>query len=649
MVSPTSMQEYEPLDPRLVTKTSLPKPKGAIALALILWFVNDKPGSVEYGREVGFRDDGGIIDDSVIDAVLSYATAHDIELRDTDIASCLKGNALLESQMESLNAAFELVWHLGTFSFADTAGRGNERTGGKRLRKKIRFSSNVDLIEVLFEENPNALARVLMDWLTGGHVVSDENASRRLAHVLGLLSESTLYKTSKGDKGTIYSIRGVYDALLSGNEAVDVVDPGEETQGPTRILKSAIDAGFFPALQIKGSSVTLDNEMSRTDIKAYSDRMQVSAAISRVKVEHSEKRKTSTYMAAKAIDKPRNYIFFGAPGTGKSYTLNKLAVGTDSEPGLFAKDHVTRVTFHPDYSYSQFVGCFKPYSEPDTKIISYKFVEGPFLKTYLEAIAHPYENYALLIEEINRANPAAVFGDVFQLLDRNRDGNSIYPVATSKEMADRISDYFDELEDKDAVKDAIERYYDPDLDFGAFCEMSREGLCLPPNMYIWATMNSADQGVFPMDTAFKRRWDFHYIDIDEGADADINGVKLSDIEVPCGKFTVKWNDLRMAINDFLLSDDIHVNEDKLLGPFFISPESLDPKTFAQVFMDKVLLYLYEDAGKTKRTKLFRSDLKTYSQVCEAFREEGVAIFSTGFPKLEYCPEPETDTANGPQE
>ena len=350
----------------------------------------------------------------------------------------------------------------------------------------------------------------------------------------------------------------------------------------------------------------------------------------------------------KIIDKPRNYIFFGAPGTGKSYTLNKLAVGTDSEPGLFAKDHVTRVTFHPDYSYSQFVGCFKPYSEPDTKKISYKFVEGPFLKTYLEAIAHPYENYALLIEEINRANPAAVFGDVFQLLDRNRDGNSIYPVATSKEMADRISDYFDELEDKDAVKDAIERYYDPDLDFGAFCEMSREGLCLPPNMYIWATMNSADQGVFPMDTAFKRRWDFHYIDIDEGADADINGVKLSDIEVPCGKFTVKWNDLRMAINDFLLSDDIHVNEDKLLGPFFISPESLDPKTFAQVFMDKVLLYLYEDAGKTKRTKLFRSDLKTYSQVCEAFREEGAAIFSTGFPKLEYCPEPETDTANGPQ-
>ena len=122
-------------------------------------------------------------------------------------------------------------------------------------------------------------------------------------------------------------------------------------------------------------------------------------------------------------------------------------------------------------------------------------------------------------------------------------------------------------------------------------------------------MNSADQGVFPMDTAFKRRWDFHYL----------------------------------GINNFLLSDGIHVNEDKLLDPFFIAPTSLRPDTFTQVFKDKVLSYLYEDAGKTKRTRLFRADLKTYSQVCEAFEIEGAAIFGDGFPDLNYYPEKETST------
>lgn len=649
MVAPTPMREYKPLDPRLVTKTALPTPKETVALALILWFVNDKPDSVEYGREVGHADDGGIIDDGVINAVLDYASVHDIELEDIDIASYLEGNGLLKSQMEALNAAFELVWHLGTVSFADKSGRANEREGGKRLRKKICFSSNADLIDVLFEENPVAFARVLMDWITGGRVVSDKNASRRLAHVLGLLSESTLYKTSKGDKGTVYSIRGVYDALLSGDEAVDVVDPGEETQGPTRILKNVIAAGFFPALRIKGNSVALDDAMSRTEVRAYLNRMYVSAAISQVKVEQSKRKRTFARMGAKSIDKPHNYIFFGAPGTGKSYELDKLAVGTDEEPGLFAKDHVTRVTFHPDYTYSQFVGCFKPYSEPGSKEIAYEFVAGPFLDTYLKAITHPYDNYALLIEELNRANPAAVFGDVFQLLDRKKDGSSDYSVVTSREMADCIAVYFNGLSAEE--KDAIESYYDPDLDFDAFCKMSCKDLCLPPNMYIWATMNSADQGVFPMDTAFKRRWSFNYIDINEGADADIDGMKLSDIEVPCGGHTVKWNDLRVAINDFLLSEGIHVNEDKLLGPFFVAPSFLTPDNFTKVFKDKVLLYLYEDAGKTKHAKLFRADLKTYSEVCKAFEDEGTAIFGDGFvaPEPRSDEEAAADNADGSQE
>lgn len=149
-------------------------------------------------------------------------------------------------------------------------------------------------------------------------------------------------------------------------------------------------------------------------------------------------------------------------------------------------------------------------------------------------------------------------------------------------------------------------------------------------MYIWATMNSADQGVFPMDTAFKRRWDFRYMGINEGEDADIDGTPLNKIEVPCGGRTVVWNNLRHAINDFMASDDLKINEDKLLGPFFINPNALTPERFADVFKDKVLLYLYEDAGKTKRKKMFKGELNTYAKVCEAFDESGEGIFGNGF-------------------
>lgn len=335
--------------------------------------------------------------------------------------------------------------------------------------------------------------------------------------------------------------------------------------------------------------------------------------------------RNSSEVFEKVAGLSRNLVFFGAPGTGKSYQLNVLAKNS------FSKNNIRRVTFYPDYTYSQFVGCFKPYSEPGSKEISYEFVEGPFLKTYLEAITHPYDNYVLLIEEINRANPAAVFGDVFQLLDRDKDGRSVYPIAASREMADCIGRYFDGLKDGDSAKAAIESYYDPDLDFDGFCELSRKDLCLPPNMYIWATMNSADQGVFPMDTAFKRRWDFKYMDIDAGASAVIDGVALNEIKVPCGKQTVKWNDFRVAINNFLMSDGLRVNEDKLLGPFFVAPSSLTPgNQFVRAFKDKVLLYLFEDVSKNKHAKLFRADLKTYSQVCKAFEKEGMAIFGEEF-------------------
>ena len=328
------------------------------------------------------------------------------------------------------------------------------------------------------------------------------------------------------------------------------------------------------------------------------------------------------------VNEPRNLIFFGAPGTGKSYQLNRLA--KDS----FAAGNIVRVTFYPDYTYSQFVGCFKPVTRykndyksvsKQESYISYEFVPGPFLETYAKAVQNPDENYLLIVEEINRANSAAVFGDVFQLLDRDASGRSEYEIAVPREMRDYLGLRLLEYANNGRIHDPAKLMSEQE-------RLANEAkrLSLPPNMYIWATMNSADQGVFPMDTAFKRRWDFRYMGIDDGENAEVDGRLLSEIEVPCGGQSIVWNKLRRAINELMADDDLKINEDKFLGPFFIAPASLTPERFPDVFKGKVLLYLYEDAGKTRRSKMFAKGLNTYAKLCDAFDTVGVGIFGAGF-------------------
>lgn len=323
-----------------------------------------------------------------------------------------------------------------------------------------------------------------------------------------------------------------------------------------------------------------------------------------------------------SVPEPHNLIFFGAPGTGKSYRLARLA------EKYFDERNIRRVTFHPDYTYAQFVGCYKPITTMRTVTdedgnesvqseISYGFVPGPFLETYIAAVQDPSTNHLLVVEEINRANPAAAFGDVFQLLDRDSNGRSEYEISVPHEMREYLRVFLPEYATAEHIQDQ-EQLFSEQLRL----KSEAERLSLPPNMFIWATMNSADQGVFPMDTAFKRRWDFRYIGIDRGSN------KIADCVVPVGTPVrmVRWDALRRGINQVLL--DAGVNEDKLLGPFFISPTRLaDPDDFTQVFKDKVLLYLFEDAAKTKPSKVFSHEGRTtYSDVCRDFERLGELAF-----------------------
>ena len=240
------------------------------------------------------------------------------------------------------------------------------------------------------------------------------------------------------------------------------------------------------------------------------------------------------------------------------------------------------------------------------------------MRMYVEALkSGRTENpqpHLLLIEEINRAKVAAVFGDVFQLLDRDDDGVSEYDIQASED---------------------IKKYLAKEL--GGSPE-NYNRIRIPNNMFIWATMNSADQGVFPMDTAFKRRWKFEYLGIDENAEkiAGIGKIILEGSDE-----TIEWNRLRKAINAKMSSSEFKINEDKLMGPFFLSKKAIasnengiiiNKKAFIDAFKSKVIMYLYEDAVKQGKHRFFDGcpDTGKYSAVCDAFDKIGTKIFGATF-------------------
>lgn len=288
-----------------------------------------------------------------------------------------------------------------------------------------------------------------------------------------------------------------------------------------------------------------------------------------------------------------NLILYGAPGTGKSYELERRALG-----------NVTRVTFHSEYTYHDFIGSYKPvpiYSneslafvradgqlmESGQPYIDYQFVPGPFTLALKEALIQKDVLHTLKIEELNRANAAAVFGDMFQLLDRKDSGESEYRITPMRELYNYLKKNIPTL--------------------------GRE-MYIPSNLSIFATMNSADQGVFVMDSAFKRRWNFEYMAI------ELDGIEHENELVWYEGRTVTWRILIESINSSLA--DIKINEDKHIGPYFMKKgEPSDPHRVAS----KLLVYLWDDVVRHSRNQFFLDEIKTFAQLVKTYKS-GRRIF-----------------------
>ena len=306
----------------------------------------------------------------------------------------------------------------------------------------------------------------------------------------------------------------------------------------------------------------------------------------------------------------RQKIYYGAPGTGKSYFVDQKAKEN------FGNNY-ERVTFHNNYTYANFIGTYKPVPKDGQEdVITYSYVPGVLTKLLVKALKNPNEDYLLIIEEINRAHAAAVFGDFFQLLDRDGNYKSEYKISASEDLTRYFKKAFNEDEENiDNVKNHLGQDYDQ--------------VILPANLFIWATMNSADQGVMPIDTAFKRRWEMEYIHIDTN-ERLIEGK----YELQIGKDKITWNDFRKTINNYLSSSDLmKINEDKLMGAYFISKKTLEqfadqPKQLSQVIKNKVLYYLFDDVVKPYRSTFFALDkANTFSQLCNNFDQDGIDIFN----------------------
>lgn len=600
-VLPKSIIERRELNLRQGIKSSLSNIRSIIALVYTLYRSNNRKAVVEYSESTN----GGQIKlhSTLENSIKTYLGIDDL--------TSISNNPLFKSQMEALQVGIELIFKLGKVEFIDsTLASSAERTGGNRYNKRIRFGTNIQIVDTFLSSYEADLSMFLRKWL------QNQESERReiddgIKKLLTIFSEETQFKIRYNNQEVSFQQEGIYKEFANGNTVVGRDE--HENVGPFRVFKSYVKEGLHPYISENGDEFIAKNatadaleyyQIVSNALELIPKRTQITAIIPQDNNETLEK------CPRLPLPEQMQIIYYGCPGTGKSHIVKKQT----------ERESVVRTTFHPDSDYSTFVGCYKPttkhgprytsYGEKAVVIkdaegkeltedrIVYEFVDQAFLQSYIKAWkfyaetlegADPKKQF-LIIEEINRGNCAQIFGDLFQLLDRNDYGFSDYYIHADRDMQKHLAKAFNGTTMNDSHKSSINAmYHNGERDIVAQV-LNGEILLLPNNLYIWATMNTSDQSLFPIDSAFKRRWDWKYRPIVNGRDKD--GSELN-WRIKADTKEYDWWSFLEKINAIVGTTTN--SEDKKLGFFFCKPT--DSVISAETFVGKVIFYLWNDVFK----------------------------------------------------
>lgn len=563
-------------------KSSLDKIRSVIALVYLLYVANERKASVRYSIPEGSR----------IKIAPNLLNAIEGVLGRNNLGGTINGNPLITNQYEPLYVGVTLLMKLG---YLKMEGRQNtaERTGGVRYPKQLYFANNTLVLDLILQGFPdNIWKQSLYEWLQNNKASNNE-FEERVCKFITTCTFLTQFKLRDNSNNELFfQTEGIYKALTESDEDVLYSD-SHEFVGPTRIYNNVLKEGVEPWIGINKNVLNLKGNLN-PDAESISQMLSTTLDIFSVKDDSSmseddiEDNYEEAMLGKRNNDYPLQQIYYGAPGTGKSNTIKKEV---DDQGKLNY-----RTTFHPDSDYSTFVGCYKPkmkrstitkdgVTTTDEKII-YSFEPQAFTNAYVQAWKTQDDVY-LIIEEINRGNCAQIFGDLFQLLDR-KNGESEYPVDADSSLADYLQTALAESKREDIPAEV----------------KNGTKLKLPSNLYIWATMNTSDQSLFPIDSAFKRRWEWKYMKIkNEGKDWKID-VRLKDANGE--EKLVDWWDFIRKVNDIIAS--MTSSADKQLGYFFCKADKKTPERTSEpnsendlisvdTFVSKVLFYLWNDVFK----------------------------------------------------
>ena len=570
---PKQLRTRKKIDALTGVKSSLDHIRSVISLVYLFYIANGRKASIRYS----------IAEGSKIKIAPELLNAIEEVLGRKNLEATINANPLVTNQYEPLYVGVTLLMKLG---YLKMEGRQNtaERTGGVRYPKQLYFANNTLILDLILQGIPeNIRKQSLYEWLQNSKA-SNQEFEERVCKFITTCTFLTQFKLRDNNNSELFfQTEGIYKALAEGEGDV-IYSDSHEFVGPTRIYNNVLKEGLEPWIGINKSVLNLKGN---TNPNAESISQMLSTTLDIYNVKDDALVEDTDYEDDTPITPPNEYslqqIFYGAPGTGKSHKIkNDEKVKRADEKNL-----VFRTTFHPDSDYSTFVGAYKPTMQPvadkykavagKDEEITYSFVPQAFLQAYVAAWNNLEQDVFLVIEEINRGNCAQIFGDLFQLFDRDGEGYSEYPIMADKDLAKYLNGKDDGgkdiLTNKDGIKDGKLR--------------------LPKNLYIWATMNTSDQSLFPIDSAFKRRWEWVYQPID---------TKKEVWYIKVGENYYSWTTFLDNVNDELLTDE--TAEDKHLGFYFCKATEKKDGTentanviTKETFVGKVLFYLWNDVFK----------------------------------------------------